>query len=442
MPHTTAYIWSPELQAAADALPANVGRSSAVHSLIRALGLLSDGGGARDGAASAVARVVPPDPALGDAAELARYHARGYVEYLLQPGDVSSSEDDDGEDGDDDGDAGPRKKRRTAMGLEHDCPRFAQLPAYASLVAAATLTACRLLSAGEATTAVVWDGGRHHALKGRASGFCYVADAVLGILALMRAGVPRRREDEAPQPPLPPSPRARILYLDLDLHYGDGVAQAFASPTHFASPLKGRPRPPQVLTLSVHHAARGFFPPHAPSLTPGDTPHPFSLSLPVAAYASCGTYARLWACVERVRAAYRPHYVVLQLGVDGLPRDPVGMYGAWGVSGEGSSSWVVSKVMAWGVPTAVLGGGGYDSANAARAWALATAAVLRRDDVSPTTDVPDHEGFAAYAPGYTLEVEPSHIPDENTTAELDAADAAFTVLARRIAEIVDLHDRP
>ncbi|WOO81128.1 Histone deacetylase 8 [Vanrija pseudolonga] len=457
----TAYLWSPALQAAADDLPANLGRSRAVHSLIRALRLTRT---PDEPANDAAALVVPPDLALGTGAELARYHAPGYVEYLLQARGESSDEEESDSD-----DEGPRKKRRTVMGLEHDCPPFASLPAYATLVAAATLTACRLLATGDARTAIVWDGGRHHALKSRASGFCYVADAVLGILALTRAGVPavpvpaggdeageaggedgQVAEDDAddgdrpptPPPPPKPSPRARILYLDLDLHYGDGVAQAFASPTHYAYPLKGRPRPPQVLTLSVHHAARGFFPPHAPGTTPQDTPHPFSLSLGLGAYASCATYARLWGAVERIKAAFRPHYVVLQLGVDGLPRDPVGGYGAWGVSGEGSSTWVVERVKEWDLPTCVLGGGGYDTPNAARSWALATAVLVGRADVREETDVPDHEGFEAYAPGYTLEVEPSHIPDENTEQQLDAADEAFAVLATRIAQIVDLHDKP
>lgn len=37
---SVAYLWSPELQRAADGLPANTGRSSLVHGLIHALGLL------------------------------------------------------------------------------------------------------------------------------------------------------------------------------------------------------------------------------------------------------------------------------------------------------------------------------------------------------------------------------------------------------------------
>jgi histone deacetylase 8 len=61
---------------------------------------------------------------------------------------------------------------------------------------------------------------RHHALKARASGFCYVADCVLAIMALRK--------------PMTMQPsgvvfRPRIMYLDLDLHFSDGVSSAFAS---------------------------------------------------------------------------------------------------------------------------------------------------------------------------------------------------------------------
>jgi histone deacetylase 1/2/histone deacetylase 8 len=278
---------------------------------------------------------------------------------------------------------------------------------------------------GTAQTAIVWDGGRHHALRAKASGFCYVADAVLGILLLAREGVP---------PPLAKR-RPRILYLDMDLHYGDGVATAFASPTHFAYPLAGRPRAPQVLTLSVHHQSRVFFPPGAPGLTPEDTPHPFSLALPLAAFAHAPTYARAWACVEMIKAAWEPDYVVLQLGVDGLPGDRIGQWGAWSPHGVGGSTWVVERVKGWRAPTAVLGGGGYEHANAARAWALATAAIVGRG-LPPDTDVPDHEHIEAYAPAFTLEVPESNVPDENTEAALAEAERTFGVLAARIREIV------
>lgn len=230
------------------------------------------------------------------------------------------------------------------------------------------------------------------------------------------------------------------MYLDLDLHYGDGVARAFACPTHFPHPLSGRPRPPQVLTLSVHHVSPLFFPPGAPGTSGAETPHPFNLSLGLAEHAAPPTYARLWGNVEKIYLAWEPDYVVLQLGVDGLPRDPIGQVGGWNTAGVGGVAWVVQQVLAWKTPMAVLGGGGYQHANAARAWATATSVLVDRE-LKPETDVPDSfEQVDAFAPGFTLEVEPSHVPDKTKAEDLDAADEAFDVIAARIRKIRALHE--
>lgn len=53
-----------------------------------------------------------------------------------------------------------------------------------------------------------WSGGYHHAKKTEASGFCYINDIVLCILELLKA-------------------YPRVLYLDIDVHHGDGVEEAF-----------------------------------------------------------------------------------------------------------------------------------------------------------------------------------------------------------------------
>ena len=232
------------------------------------------------------------------------------------------------------------------------------------------MTACHLLATGAADITINWDGGRHHALRNRASGFCYVADIVLGIMRLVKYGTSKTRKG-----------RPRIMYLDLDLHYGDGVAQAFLSPTTYPSIIpdgKKPPRPPNVLTLSIHHAAPDFFPPSSKysSIPSKDTGHPFTLSIPLRSYPSSKTYASVWRSVESVKDAFDPDYVVLQRGVDGLPGDRVGQYGNWSIDRPGGVRWYVEQVKNWDVPLCVLGGGGYDHANAARAWAVATAALV------------------------------------------------------------------
>ena len=355
-------------------------------------------------------------------------------------------------------------------------------------IAAATSTACRLVACGAYSIAINWDGGRHHAHRSKASGFCYIADVQLGIMLLLKEGKPREKQQAAihesasagdcrqdvdgavaasiemsaradvesgrdgsgsstevvgvkdmpeertamkgsAEPPRKPCRKPRVMYLDLDLHYGDGVASAFHSPavypyiqdphqerctTHDTAhdadtidlpttsgsvPLVGptpkssqshtkpprqpkpskMPKAPNTLTLSLHHSSPLFFPPPSPlSLLPApSTPHPFSLSIPLRAYPSGKTYAALWPSIERVKEAYDPDYVVLQLGVDGFQGDPVGKYGNWSTHGEGGALWVVERVKEWGRGLVVLGGGGYgDGRGAARAWAGATGVVV------------------------------------------------------------------
>merc|ERR1711938_466639 len=70
-----------------------------------------------------------------------------------------------------------------------------------------------------------WSGGMHHAKKGEASGFCYTNDIVLAILELLKV-------------------HPRVLYIDIDIHHGDGVEEAFY--------LTNR-----VMTLSFHQAPAG-----------------------------------------------------------------------------------------------------------------------------------------------------------------------------------------
>ena len=62
----------------------------------------------------------------------------------------------------------------------------------------------------------------------RASGFCYVNDAVLAILRLRARGL-------------------RVAYVDIDAHHGDGVQHAFYAD-------------PSVLTISTHERGERLFP--------------------------------------------------------------------------------------------------------------------------------------------------------------------------------------
>ncbi|KAG6825222.1 hypothetical protein H0H92_004355 [Tricholoma furcatifolium] len=217
-----AYIVSSELIAASSQLPSNRGRSSAVHSLIHAFGL------------SRRVKVLRPVPASYK--DLAVYHTKDYLDFVLASNTTTPS----------------TNELHEVFGLDSDCPRFPLLPQYVSLVGGSALTAAQALISGAAQTTICWDGGRHHAQKGEAAGFCYVADCVLALMALKRA------------PRCSPTRKSRTMCIDLDLHFSDAVSQAFVSSnSRSTDPLQ---------TLSIHHASPGFYPPSTFSSLPRPPP--------------------------------------------------------------------------------------------------------------------------------------------------------------------------
>ncbi|KAG6900301.1 hypothetical protein C0993_000274, partial [Termitomyces sp. T159_Od127] len=201
-------------------LPSNKNRSSTVHSLIHAFGLSK--------------RVKVLRPVRASPKDIAVYHTREYLDAVLSP--HPSPSPDLGE----------------AFGLDSDCPPFPLLHAYVSLVAGSALTAAQALITKTADITICWDGGRHHAQKNEAAGYCYVADCVLALMALKRA-----------PPRNPGGHKPRTMYIDLDLHFSDAVSHAFAS--------SASSRVPQILVSS--HARF-----HAPQLTAADAQHPPRLS--------------------------------------------------------------------------------------------------------------------------------------------------------------------
>jgi histone deacetylase 8 len=142
------------------------------------------------------------------------------------------------------------------------------------------------------------------------------------------------------------------MYLDLDLHFSDGVSLPLSNST---TP-SGQPR---LLTLSIHHAARGFFPSHPlAELTKADTLDPFTLSIPLLRGTSSQTMEGIWQSVEKVRQAFDPQYLIIQCGADGLAGDPMGVWN-WEVdpNTSGSMGWCVKRALGWGCKTILLGGG-------------------------------------------------------------------------------------
>jgi histone deacetylase 1/2 len=97
---------------------------------------------------------------------------------------------------------------------------------------------------------------------------------------------------------------------------------------------------------------------------------------------------------------YRPGAVVLQCGADSLTQDRLGCFNLT-IKGHGEC---VRYVKSFGLPTLVLGGGGYTIRNVARCWAFETAVCL--GETLPDF-IPSNDYIEYYRPDYRLHLEPS-----------------------------------
>ena len=248
-----------------------------------------------------------------------------------------------------------------------------------------------------ADIAINWSGGLHHAKKGEASGFCYVNDLVLSILELLKR-------------------HPRVLYIDIDIHHGDGVEEAFWTTD-------------RVMTVSFHKYGNFF--PGTGDLKDvgGNTGRYYSVNVPLRRGMDDASYKSLFKpIVQKVFDMYRPSTIVLQCGADSLAHDRIGDFN---LSLEGHAD-CVRFVKTLGVPLLVTGGGGYTKQNVARCWAYETGVLLDRP---MREDIPVHDHYYEYYADarYKLKVFPNHtIENGNSKARLASVRAAVMENLRQL----------
>ncbi|MDX1511993.1 MAG: acetoin utilization protein AcuC [Nitriliruptorales bacterium] len=161
-------------------------------------------------------------------------------------------------------------------------------------VCAASKEAARQVWEGHADHAFNPAGGLHHAMPDRAAGFCIYNDPAVAIDWLLEHGA------------------ERIVYVDVDVHHGDGVEVMFADD-------------PRVLTISLHESGRFLFPGTGASEDIGGRGAPGSAAnIPF----HPGTTGSVWldsfdAIVEPLVRAFAPDILVTQLGCDTHATDPL-----------------------------------------------------------------------------------------------------------------------
>ncbi len=328
------------------------------------------------------AKVLAPERA--DEAALARFHARQYLEVLK----AASS--------------GLHLPGIHRYGLgPGDNPIFPGLWEVACLAAGGSILAAKLVADGDVERAFHFAGGLHHAMPDRASGFCYVNDPVLAILALRERGW-------------------RVCYVDIDAHHGDGVQFAFYSD-------------PNVLTISTHERGDRLFPGTGFVEEHGEGPgHGYSVNVPLEPYTDDPVYAEAFeAVVPPLIGAFKPDVVVAQLGIDSHRTDPL-THLSLSVQGFAQA---VGRIAELSPRLVALGGGGYDLTNVARAWTAAWAVMngVELDPELPAAFAPDVRGFGFRSP--SLWDPPAEVPPETRRRTQEFARRQVEVIRRSIFPI-------
>ncbi|OVA20789.1 Histone deacetylase superfamily [Macleaya cordata] len=262
-----------------------------------------------------------------------------------------------------------------------DCPVFDGLFGFCQASAGGSIGAAVKLNRGDADIALNWAGGLHHAKKCEASGFCYVNDIVLGILELLKV-------------------HRRVLYVDIDVHHGDGVEEAFFTTD-------------RVMTVSFHKFG-DYFPGtgHIKDIGVGPGKY-YALNVPLNDGIDDESFRGLFRpIIQKVMEVYQPDAVVLQCGADSLSGDRLGCFN---LSVKGHAD-CLRFLRSFNVPLMVLGGGGYTIRNVARCWCYETAVAV---GVEPDNKLPYNEYYEYFGPDYTLHVAPSNMENQNSPRDLE-----------------------
>ena len=183
--------------------------------------------------------------------------------------------------------AGADVPDRREYGLDTpDTPAFPGMDAAARWHVGGTLHGARLISEGSARRVLQLGGGLHHARRNFASGFCIYNDLAIAIRHLVRQGL-------------------WVVYVDVDVHHGDGVQQILDDEK-------------RVLTISLHESGKFLFPGTGELHELGSgLGRGLKLNVPLAPFTEGPSYLEVFEQVVAPALAYfRPGALVVQAGAD------------------------------------------------------------------------------------------------------------------------------
>jgi acetoin utilization protein AcuC len=262
-----------------------------------------------------------------------------------------------------------------------DNPAFAGMHEVSALIAGQSVAGAEAVWRGDAAHAVNFAGGLHHAMPGRAAGFCVYNDASLAIARLLELGA------------------ERVAYVDVDVHHGDGVQAAFWDD-------------PRVLTVSLHEHPSTLFPGTGwPEQSGGEGAEGGAVNVALPAGTGDAGWLRAFhAVVPELLAAFRPQVLVTQHGADTHFEDPLAHL-AVSLDAQRAVQEACHELAhehaegRW----LALGGGGYAVVDVVpRSWTHLVA-IAAGAPIAPETETP--EGWRQQVYARTRQVAPRRMTD-------------------------------
>jgi acetoin utilization protein AcuC len=278
-----------------------------------------------------------------------------------------------------------------------DCPPFDGMHEASAHVVGGSIGAIERILAGDVEHAFNPAGGLHHAMAARASGFCIYNDVALAVARACDAG-------------------HRVMYVDLDVHHGDGTQALFWDD-------------PSVLTLSIHETGLTLFP--GSGLVDergGAVAQGTKVNVPLQPSTGDASWlAAVQTSVPALAAAFKPTFLVSQHGCDSHAYDPLAHLrlttrayrAATLLLDEIAHQYAEGRWLA-------TGGGGYDAYRVVpRSWSLIWLAQQHREPPIDT-DAGWRERWAAEADRYGQSPLPTTFMDPTDLVKPESDQVAQT----------------
>lgn len=265
------------------------------------------------------------DPVAAAEEQLLRFHAKEYVDKVKTLSETGNGMLDYG-----------------------DTPAYKGVFEAAACVVGSTVDAVHRIMAGEVRRAFVPIAGLHHGMPDSAAGFCVFNDCGVAIKILL--------EEYGLE---------RVAYVDIDAHHGDGVYYPFEED-------------PRVIVADIHEDGRYVFPQTGFQYEVGKgEARGTKLNIPLLPRADDHDFSSSWDQVETFLDRWKPQFILMQCGADGLLGDPLAHLAFTAGAHRRAAAALCRMAERYSDGRILgLGGGGYDLRNLGKAWVAVVEAFL------------------------------------------------------------------